>query len=520
MAKIYGYDIADFAAKNLVSFGSLFTRMNGQPLDESSIYYPAYVNDKWEVVKANTEGAVYKTGLERATRYAATNAAYVGQELAVINVTLGEDNTTVIGTDVTFYGIQDSNGTLKEIGCKPIGDEATVTVSENGEISLFGLNEIEEIEDENGNSIAYQPRYENGVLSWVKVGGTTIEDVSSELTELNSKIGKTNERLDNLVIPEVPENISEFTNDVGYQTAGDVEALISGTLATVLNHAIFKQVDEAPTLENAENNVLYLVPENGKYEIYAKIDNEIINIDDTDVDLTNYVKDSELAATLIDYAKNTDLKNYVQNSELEDYVKQDTLNNYVLSSVLETLISKDNFEETLTASSTIESLINAAKIAHNHDNKPILDSITEDLIEKWNLGESNLITKVTDEFTLEDKTLAINLISISKVNGLSDRLDNIDSTLENLDFQTILDSISINGEALKIDENKNIDLPIASNTALGLILGKGSLEENKIKIEEDGTLSVYSLNVNRLVQDKDSYLVLNGGNASLTNDEN
>lgn len=49
---------------------------------------------------------------------------------------------------------------------------------------------------------------------------------------------------------------------------------------------------------------------------------------------------------------------------------------------------------------------------------------------------------------------------------------------------------------------------IASGTILGLV--KSSEEENKIKVLADGTMEVNSLNINKLVQNSDDILILNG----------
>ena len=81
MAKIY----TDFQPANLMSFAKSFARLNGQPLDKSEIWY----------------------SLAEAQAYAATDAAYVGQILAVVDA---ENNT------VSFYGIQNANGELVEVG--------------------------------------------------------------------------------------------------------------------------------------------------------------------------------------------------------------------------------------------------------------------------------------------------------------------------------------------------------------------------------------------------------------------
>ena len=59
---------------------------------------------------------------------------------------------------------------------------------------------------------------------------------------------------------------------------------------------------------------------------------------------------------------------------------------------------------------------------------------------------------------------------------------------------------------------------MASSSVLGVVLGSSG--ENKVTVETDGTMTVNSLNVDRLVQSEGSYLVLNGGNASLNTSDN
>jgi hypothetical protein len=86
MAKKYGENSAvDFAADNLMSFAKSFSRIKGQPLDKSEIWY----NDFEELVK-----------------YAQTDGAFVGQKVVYIDT---------VNNTVTHYSIE-IDGTLKEIG--------------------------------------------------------------------------------------------------------------------------------------------------------------------------------------------------------------------------------------------------------------------------------------------------------------------------------------------------------------------------------------------------------------------
>lgn len=65
-------------------------------------------------------------------------------------------------------------------------------------------------------------------------------------------------------------------------------------------HASFKKVDTLPEPQMAEENVLYLFlnEETQHYDIYALIDGELENLDDTSVNLDGYVTDEELSEVL------------------------------------------------------------------------------------------------------------------------------------------------------------------------------------------------------------------------------
>lgn len=97
MAKIYD----NFTPDNLMSFGKSFSRINGQPLDKSSIWYD----------------------LKMAEAYAKTDAAYVGQILAVIN----REKSTV-----THYRVNNAKGDLEDLGSLMIVDNKSVEL--NGKI--------------------------------------------------------------------------------------------------------------------------------------------------------------------------------------------------------------------------------------------------------------------------------------------------------------------------------------------------------------------------------------------------
>lgn len=224
MAKQYGRNEAvDFAAANLVSFGGSFTRLAGQPIDKSSLWYPQ-------------DGV---SGYDRAVAYAASNAAYVGQELAVISFIYAEDGETVTGTKVTFYGIQDAEGTLKELGAVPVGDDTTVEVDAEGKISLKGISGLafeRDVIGEDGEptgtkeEIKYQALLTKDGLTWVEPSKTTVEGLASLISALESKTA------------QIESAVSANTSAIGAEVTAREEA-IEG-----VNEAISTTVE---TLESA-----------------------------------------------------------------------------------------------------------------------------------------------------------------------------------------------------------------------------------------------------------------------------
>ena len=144
MAKLYG----EIAAKALLTLDKSFARANGQPLDASEVYYS----------KAAAE------------TYAATAQAYIGQKIVVI------ENGVV-----THYSVEDTAGTLKELGSKPVADGTTVAIDESGKITLANITEAEA-------TGTYNAVLVNGKLTWVKPSETTVEGLSDLIQALTGRV--------------------------------------------------------------------------------------------------------------------------------------------------------------------------------------------------------------------------------------------------------------------------------------------------------------------------------------------
>lgn len=217
MAKIY----TDFQPANLMSFAKSFARLNGQPLDKSEIWY----------------------SLAEAQAYAATDAAYVGQILAVIDA---ENNT------VSFHGIQNANGELVEVGSGNV-DEV---------VSL-----VEDLE--------------------AKIGAEATED--SEATGLYK------------LLADLASNVDTKVNAEDVYTKDETDLAIESAIAQLdhLKRKIVNSLDEINVNDEDAHLYIYMVPtglqyEDDKYDEYIVINKTIEKVGSWEVNLDNYATKDDL----------------------------------------------------------------------------------------------------------------------------------------------------------------------------------------------------------------------------------
>ena len=294
MAKLYGLNNAvDFAAKNLINFTSIFARSAGQPLDKTAIWYPAHVDAEWNVVAADAEGAVYKTGYERAAQYAATSAAYVGQELAVVDVTYAEDGTTVTGSTVTIYCIQDNAGTLQEVGKATSGDGKSITLSDDGILSISGF--------EAAQGATLPQKQADGTIKWVAIDAIVKGDGNTKSVVAAAE-GETHVIVDLVRDPDTDTNtytislkLDDYATAAAVGTAitkakeelaeaiADVKEELEGTIADVEDK--FDEAIGVAASEGVEASGLYaaIAAAEERAKAYADAGDDDTVYDDTEV---------------------------------------------------------------------------------------------------------------------------------------------------------------------------------------------------------------------------------------------
>ena len=128
-------------------------------------------------------------------------------------------------------------------------------------------------------------------------------------SELDSRIAAID-------IPEVPTNVSAFTNDAGYLTSSDVDDFVS--------------VEELKNYATKEDIVNFV--SQSDLEVYAKV-----------VDVVELLEKE-------DYAKKGDLKDFLTGSDVEDFVKISDIADVVRVDDLDLYVKAEDAIEFLTAS--------------------------------------------------------------------------------------------------------------------------------------------------------------------------
>lgn len=121
----------------------------------------------------------------------------------------------------------------------------------------------------------------------------TLEAVGSQANVIESiKVNGAVQAIEGKAVDiTMPTKVGDLTNDKKYQTDTEVATSIQQAIAAS-GHAHFEKADTVPSVEDAKDNYMYLVMNETThyYDIYAKVGTEVVRLDDTTVDLSNYVQ--------------------------------------------------------------------------------------------------------------------------------------------------------------------------------------------------------------------------------------
>lgn len=109
----------------------------------------------------------------------------------------------------------------------------------------------------------------------------------------------------------------------GYQNAEQVQTAIQAAIAAS-GHAHFEEVEAVPAAEEAKENVMYLVMNDvtGHYDIYAKVGDAVVLLDDTTVDLSAYAKTADVTAAIQAAITGLNIDQYATDTELNAAIER------------------------------------------------------------------------------------------------------------------------------------------------------------------------------------------------------
>lgn len=427
-----------------LDFAVAFNRQTAFPLDAKSYF------ESLELATAAAASAQEAGSSE--TTY------YFGQTIAVVE-----------GGKATLYVIQPDK-TLKEVGGNILINENVFAKDENGVLNLLGFA------DAVGG--AQLVKTEDGKISWVKPDTTTVEGLSTAIESLKTVVGDDKGGLvkqvsDNKAAIDTLNGDKTVSGSVAYQIAQIVAGADESfdtlkeiadwitthkTDATTMNSQINANKDDISALKTKvgdtsvadQINAALKDGDSNKYALSADLDTANGKITSLQ-ELVGETKVETQISTALDSALKVDgAEKYALASHTHEIA-----NVTGLQGVLDGKASASDVE-------TLQSNVDGLKAkAHEHDNKTVLDGITEDKVNSWDAAQPNVI-----------------------------------------------ESIKIGGAALTVGADKAVSIPAATAEALGLVKADGATIESN-----DGVLSVKAVGISKVFVEDGVELVMDGGNA-------
>ena len=231
-----------------------------------------------------------KSSLQSSKSYIDTQDAALGARIDAVVADV-EEIVNVGGEKNILEGVK-VNGQALAITDKMV-DILIASGEENGTISVNGAAvAIKGLAD-----LAYKSEISEDELSEALKASIAAKATQADLDALTVRVGNL--------------------ETAGYQNAEQVQTAIQAAIAAS-GHAHFEEVDAVPSAADAEENVMYLVmnDETGHYDIYAKVGENVVLLDDTTVDLSAYAKTADVTAAINAAITGLNIDQYATDTEL------------------------------------------------------------------------------------------------------------------------------------------------------------------------------------------------------------
>ena len=444
--------MAEFGKLN---FAVAFNPQTAFPLDAR------YYFDSYDAAETAAQGAV-EVG-------SASGTYFFGETIVVV-----ESETA------TLYIIQ-PNGTLQPVGSTVLGDGKSITVAD-GQVQLVGFAEAQP---------GQQPRIgTGGALEWYTPDSSTVEGLQQTVGQLQTDVGELQSDVSTINDTlETKANVSDVYTQT--QTDQKIAAAVSSTYKP--SGSVEFASLPTPSADNLGNvynvtdaftaGATFIASEQGqKYPADTNV--AVVEVEGQYyfdalsgfVDLTGYLTTAKAAET---YATIAQLGNKV------DKVSGSSLVQDTLITKLTNLLNIQSVADGQLQVSP-EGQLSVVSIAQSQ-----VAGLTAALADKVDVVAGKGLS--TNDFTTE---------LLQKLNGIEAGAE-----------VNAIESVSLNSVPLEIS-GKAVNIPIATTGALGVV--QSSAAENGVTVTSNGSMEVNNINVNKLVQTDGESLILNGGNAALS----
>lgn len=527
---------------NYMAFPQSFSRGNPIPLDKSSLWF----------------------SMEEMSNYSKTDAtAYVGQILTLVNEA---DNSA------KAYIIANAAGDLVEVGAATLGDNKTITLSPEGVLSLknwgkeyyrwvdavgeegkegyVAAHHEKQLVDETHPWIAgLEPKSVAGTdgtfeIAWYQPSTTTVEGLSSTVNSLRTSVETIQQTIGGVDTEgTILHDLAGKLDKTGGTMTGDLvlsdsskaasEAVVDTKIATAIGsagHLKRSVVEQLPEASAADPDTIYMVKDTSitsgdAYKEYMLIEGAMVQIGDTSVDLSPYAQKVVPAAedNIAVLAADGSLKDGGKtiagiltevDTKLEGYVAKETGKSLVADDQITKLAGLANIKSIGSNLTLSEEGVLAGAAEYT------LPAATTDTLGGVKVGgglsittEGVLATKVVAEngLSLGENGIAMGLASADAAGAMSAEMFTKVSNIAANAQVNVIEGALIGGVEATINEAKQVEIPVASTTAFGVV--KSSEADNGIAVAADGTMSVNKVGVSKLFVEPDNVLVLDGGTA-------
>ena len=527
-----------------------FKRGNPIPLDNSAVWY----------------------NFEDLVNYAKTGTtAYVGQILAYVNET---DQTS------KAYIITNVAGDLQEVGAATLGDNKTI-VLENGTLALknwgveyykwveavgtegqegyvAGHHEKQVVDGEHPWIAGLEPKAlkdtdGNFILAWYQPSTTTVEGLSSSITTINNTINTINQTLgdkqtENTVLGDVEKlkaEVEKKLDKAGGTMTGDLTLKDGGkaisdtavqNLIASAGHLKREIVEQLPAAADADKDTIYMVKDTSvlggdKYKEYMLVGDELAQIGDTSVDLTDYMKKvvpakegnvptldangnivdggktvEEIKTEIVNAAiEQADLSKYVEKEEGKGLLTTTEATRLASMATIKTVGAGLNLDANGELTATYKLPIATDKVLGGvKQGNGIAIAADGVLSAKVATGAANGLSVTTEGIALALATkTAAGAMSAAQVTKLENLVEGAQVN--------VVEGALLGETVAEINDSKQIVIPVATADKLGLV--KSSTGYNAVGIAEDGIMNVAKVSTTTLEVPEGDVLILDGGAA-------